>query len=193
MLSSGVLAQDQSRVISSNAEVPANEMIGVATNGLKPVIQFVRQDKEWGIQIIFIGQTNFVRNNWLHITNQVGSKIRAWETNGVEIPLKDSSALAAWTLPVQTTVSNVMRGVVRSRRGMQWWPHGQDWSGDGKMDPAYYFILQSIFGVPLTNDITIELNPLIYKANTNNEEVHLIEFPTIRAKLKADGTVEKLE
>ena len=60
------------------------------------------------------------------------------------------------------------------------------------MDPAYYFILQSIFGVPLTNDITIELNPLVYKANTNNEEVYLIEFPTIRAKLKTDGTVEKL-
>ena len=149
IFSSVALAQDPSRV-PSNAEAPPNEIAGAATNGLKPVIQFVRQEKEWGVQIIFIGQTNFAQNNWLHITNQVGSKIRAWKTNGVEIPLKDSSALAVWTLPVQTTVSNVMRGVARSRRGMQWWPHGQDWSGDGKMDPAYilYCSLFLVFLLP---------------------------------------------
>jgi hypothetical protein len=159
-------------------------MMGIATNGLKPVIQFVRLEKGWGVQIIFVGQTNFLRNTWLHITNKVGSKVRVWETNGVEIQLRDSSALAASSLPVQSTVSNVMQGVVRSRRGMQWWPHGKDWSGEGAMDPAYYFLLQPIVGVPITNDIKIELHPLIYRANTNNEGVQLVEFSAIRAKLK---------
>jgi len=143
------------------------------------------------LSIHFIAMTNVVRYSWLKITNQVGSKVRLWKTNGVEVPLKDSSALAAWKLPLQTTVSNIMEVVPYRRRGDQWWSYG--WAQPGNASFAYEFILQPLFGIPITNDVIVELSPLIYKANMTNQDVQLIEFPPIRFKVKGNGDIEKVD
>ena len=132
--------------------------------------------------------------------NDVGAKIRIWQTNGVEVLVKDSSALAARSLPVQTTVETVMQGVVRKRRVELWLAPptliaGRNYGG-------YSFMLERIVGRPITNDYIIELRPLMYHVNSSNEkpltvssdqDVRLIEFPTIRFKVTPNGAMETVQ
>jgi hypothetical protein len=186
------LSVAQTRQDQPSKSIP-NAVAGTATDGLRPVIQFVKSGKTWHVQILFVGQVKFDRNQWLHITNKFGSKLTARDDNGVEINITDHEALAARTLPSVTTVSNVISGISRSRRGMQWWPHSKSPSDVGEIDPAYYFDLNSILGKDCTNDFSVELRPLVYRANENDGNLHLIEFPPIRVRLKPNGVVEKIE
>jgi hypothetical protein len=171
----------------------ALEIPGVGTNGLRPVVGIQRYGDDWLFQIDLIAQADFSRTTWLKITNRVGSKLRVWNTNGVECLMKDPSALAALTLPVDTTVPAIMRGVDRSRQGLQWWRTNLKGVKSGKRYPVTTFGLAPQFGVGFTNDIILGMNPLIYRVDADTNAAHLIEFPAIRLKLKADGTVERLE
>jgi len=166
---------------------------GLATNGLQPVLQIERLDKDWSIQIDYITQTNVPWRTWLMITNEVGSKLNLCQNNGVEVSLMDSSARAARSLALQTTVSKVLQGVERRRRAYQWWEGVQSVTKPGKIFLATGFQLKAAYGISFTNDFVFSVSPLMYKVETNMETAHLVEFPAIRVKLKADGTVEKLE
>ncbi len=166
---------------------------GVATNGLQPLIRIERADKDWSFEMIYLAQNNFPESAWLRVTNRVGSRMKVIETNGVERPLKDASALAAWQIPVDTSVSNVMQGVERSRRVLQWWRTGLTNSVAGKLYSSTTFSLIPLYETPFTNDCTLQMSPLIYRVDSSGTTAHLIEFPVMRFKLKANGTVEKLE
>jgi len=54
-----------------------------------------------------------------------------------------------------------------------------------------YFCLQDVFHISVTNDLVLEVTPLIYKVETNRVTAHLVEFAPIRIKLTADGKVQK--
>ncbi|MGP8199559.1 MAG: hypothetical protein ACLQU4_08680 [Limisphaerales bacterium] len=173
--------------------VAQTSISGPASNGLQPIIELNGGGGDWFIEIDLLAKQNFSRSTWLRITNRVGAKIRGWNTNGVEMPMIDRSALAALTLPTENTVSNVMHGVERSRQGLQWWRTNLKGVTSGKRYPTTTFHLAKLFGVPLTNDIILSLAPLIYKVDSQTEIAHLIEFPAVRLHLKTDGTVEKLK
>lgn len=181
------------RVFLCNTAFAQPEIFGIPANGLRPSIEIERGNNDWYLQLNFLAENNFSRNAWLKITNRVASRIRAWDTNGVELPLKDPDALGVSTLPANTTVSNVMDGVERSRRGLQWWRTNVKGATAGRSYPVTTFSLGSQFGVAFTNTVILSVTPLIYKADTNNGTVHLVEFPSIRVKLSKDGTVEKIE
>jgi len=54
------------------------------------------------------------------------------------------------------------------------------------------FSLQSAFDVSFTNDVVLQITPLIYKVETNEVTAHLIEFLPIKMKLLSNGEVQKL-
>jgi hypothetical protein len=165
---------------------------GLETNGLQPIVQINRGTGDWYVEVDLLAHQNFSRNTWLRTTNRVGAKVRAWGTNGVEIYLRDPSALAALNLPDQTTVSDIMRGVEWSRQSSQWWRTDLTGVSAGQRYPITTFRLAPQFGIPLTNDIILSLSPLMYKVDRDANAAHLVEFPAIQLRLGADGTVTKL-
>ncbi|MGA2181173.1 MAG: hypothetical protein ABSH15_16520 [Verrucomicrobiota bacterium] len=169
------------------------EILGEATNGLQPRLLIEKYGSDWSVEIDLYARTNFEKNAWLKITNRVGSKLQLWLTNGIELQLTNSSILAAMNLPSQTTVSNIMRGVHPSnKRGLQWWPVVGHGVAAGESYTAAGFSLQSDFDISFTNDVMLQITPLIYKVETNEVMAHLTEFPPIKMKLLSNGKVQKL-
>ncbi|MGD0207195.1 MAG: hypothetical protein ABSC89_06285 [Verrucomicrobiota bacterium] len=114
--------------------------------------------------------------------------------DGVELKSTNSSVLAATNLPYQTTVSNIMRGVHPSnRRGSQWLSVVGQPITAGKFYPSVtFFRLCDAFDISFTNDVVLQITPLIYKVETNEVTAHLVEFPPIKMKLLSNGEVQKL-
>jgi hypothetical protein len=166
---------------------------GHATNGLQPLLRIERGGSDWAVEIFYLARTNFPGNVWLRVTNRAGSKIKVLDQNGEERPLKEPSALSAWKLPVETKVSDVMRGVERPRRVLQWWKTDFTNSVAGKLHSATTFGLENLYGGPFTNDYILLLAPLLYKVDTNGETAHLVEFPSLSLKLLTNGNVIPLE
>jgi len=76
------------------------------------------------------------------------------------------------------------------------WPFGVA----GQAFQPASFSLREAFNLPFTNDVILEIKPLMYKVHTNNPMLELARQPVwlqdiraIRVKLNANGTVEKLE
>jgi hypothetical protein len=162
---------------------------GHATNSLLPVLIVEKFETDWTIEIDYIAQTNFPRNTWLRITNRVGSRLEAWSAYGTVLKSTNQAVLAAMTLPAETTVAEIMKGVrPPSIRGMQWL--GTD---PGLSFTAASFGLRSAFTVPVTNDLVLQITPLIYKVDTNKTTACLVEFPAIKLRLFPDGNIQKIE
>lgn len=185
----GVSGQDRYRGDGSNIEARPDEVLGSPSNGLIPIILSDMPDGNVRLSIDFLTQSNLVGGNWLKVANKVGARVSLWETNGIEISIKDSSAQAAWKLPSKSTVSNVMEGIPTSKRAGQWW--SPSWPGEQLT--AYDFVLAPLLGAPATNDVIVDLVPLMYKTSTNSLSVQLIEFPAIYFRVKPNGDIEKLQ
>ena len=170
------------------------EVQGGETNGLKPFLSIERSRANWYVEIDFKAQTNFSEWAWLKISSRFGSKLELWQTNGVEIQPTNPVALANNHLPVQTTVSNILSGFHPANlRGLQWGRSGFNGTKVGEFFPLASFDLGSAFNVPFTNDIVLQITPLIYRVETNEVTAHLVEFPPIKVRLMADGNVRKEE
>lgn len=195
-----ILGMISFRVLTSNGQPPLGkenkptEIFGEPTNCLQPRLLIEKYGNNWSVGIDLYARTNFGKNTWLKISNRVGSKLQFWSTNGVEIPLTNSNVLAAKNLPSQTTVSDIMRGVHPTHiRGLQWWPVVGRGVATGEFYQMAGFSLQSDCGISFTNDVVLEISPLIYKVETNGAKAHLVEFPPIKMKLMANGNVQKLD
>jgi hypothetical protein len=147
-----------------------------------------RSSSNWHFEIDFIARTNFASNTWLKITNRIGSRLRLWWTNGVEITSTNPSILAINQLPARMSVEALMQGVrPRSRRGTQWL-----WTKQGMPVAATTFDLHEFYNIPFTNDFEIKLAPLLYRVDTNHSTARLVEFPPIQLKLLSSGQVERV-
>jgi hypothetical protein len=142
------------------------------------------------LQLAYRLETNVPDYTWLRITNNVGAKLQLWLTNGVEVRTTNVDVLDTAKLPLSSTVTDVMRGYPggRSRRGMQWMDFASNASAAGA-----YFCLQDVFHVSVTNDVILQITPLIYRVETNKETANLIEFAPIKVKLLANGKIEKVQ
>lgn len=168
-------------------QIPSKVAVGVTTDGLLPIILTSTPVTNLEITISFTVESNIPGYHWLKITNEVGAKIRLWKTNGVEVPLKDASANAAWGLPLKTTVSNVMKGIAPERRAQLWWASAEP--TPSKTYYGYSFLLEPLFGIRLTNDVILDLRPLMYQASRSNLNVQLVEFPPIKITVKPNGDI----
>ncbi len=157
--------------------------------GLEPRLLFIREgSNDWEVCVEFVPLTNFQRHSWLLTANHFQSKLRLWSTNGMELKPTDEKVSEAMNLPAFTTVSNALHGIRWERRGGQW-PYGKT----GQNFQTAGFSLRSAFDVPFTNDILLQVTPLLYKEDINNQTVSLVEFVPVRVRLKVDGSAEKLE
>lgn len=170
-----------------------HEVEGEATNGLQPRIFITHSRTDWHIDITYIAQTNFANYAWLNVSNRVGSKLQLCLTNGMEVPPKSPDAFGALYLPATTTVSNVMAGswIPRRQRAAQWLMH---WGAKiGESEQAVTFSLRNAFGDSVTNDVVLQIAPIIYRVDADRTTAHLVEFPGIKINLKSDGKIEKLK
>jgi hypothetical protein len=166
---------------------------GPATNGLKAEFLIEKYSRDWTIELDFISQTNFSQYAWLKTTNRVGAKLTLW-IDGLETHSTNADALNALRLPSETTVSKIMNGVrLSSRRGLQWWRTKFDGSHPGESYPSTSFSLGSVFNFSPTNEIVIQIAPLIYKVEADEVAARLVEFPPTKIKLLPDGDVQKIE
>jgi hypothetical protein len=190
LLLSTVAANDIQRTRPGHAPERAfrsHEIPGVAVEGLQPLVTIDVNQEDWGVQIDFIAQTNFQERTWLKPTNRVGSKLQLWLGDNREMRSKNPDVLAATLLPVECSVSNIMRGVPRSRRGMQWLG-----TPEGKLSPATKFDLRYAFDFPVTNDVVVKLTPLLYRVDDKLEKARLVEFVPFKIKLQANGEVHRI-
>ena len=160
------------------------------TNGLQPRVTFSREGADWSFEIDYKALTNFPANSWLSITNRCGSKLELWLNDGVKAQIKDQTALAAMSLPTQTTVANIMRGSARPRI-LQWLRFGSRSPVAGETAAVTTFNLSQAFDIAFTNDVTLQITPLLYRVDSNIQTARLIEFPPMRLKLFSNGDVKK--
>ena len=164
---------------------------GEAMLGLQPRIFIGASRSYWTIDIDYIAKTDVPSYAWIQVTNRVGSKLRLWLTNGVEVIPKSSDALGALRLPALTTVSNIMAGSwMRGSRAGQWLMHWGAKAGEDQQ--AGHCLLGTAFGMAFTNDVVLEITPLLYRVETNRITAHLVEFPPIKVKLFSNGTVQEI-
>jgi hypothetical protein len=179
-------ADQPAQLPRSNRDFAIHQFWGEASNALQPYVSVSAYTEDWGIEIGFLAQTNFPHHTWLNTTNRFGSKLQLWLTNEVEVPSKDAAVLAAFHVPPQTTVSNILRSVRYSVRGMQWL------SGEAhRLSATADFGLRSAFNLPLTNDMVLQITPLIYRVDTNLS-ARLVEFAPIKMRLMANGNVQEI-
>jgi len=175
---------------------------GNATNGLQPTILIAKNysgtNYNWSYDISYVAQTNFSRNDWISITNRAGARLELWDKQGQKMPLKDPETVAAVNLPLQTTVNDIKRGVKRSRATLLWLRFDRD--PKQKMDVApgqsawvTTFNLGTAFRSSFTNDMVLQLTPLLYRVDTNIVGARLLEFPPIKMELHANGDVKKID
>ena len=175
---------------------PTQEVHGAPTNGLEPVFWMQKSGTnrtDWSIGIDLVVESNCPAFMWLKVPGTTCSRLRLWRTNGSELPPSHAAALEASALAF-TTVSNVLASVhPRNFRGMQWWPGGSASASAGQAFGLSGFSLRSAFEMHFTNDVLLQIVPLIYKVDTNRIAARLVEFPPTKLKLLANGTVQKLE
>ncbi len=73
-------------------------------------------------------------------------------------------------------------------RGMQWL-----WTEPGALSGAGIIYLQSVFNTSFSNDVVLQVTPMLYKVETNDVTAHLVEFPPIKVRLMSNGDVRKEE
>lgn len=190
------IAQEQ---VIPGVKLQANDLVGNPAEGLKPWFTFIRSRRDWDIGIMFLAQTNFSQNSWLLISNRVGARLRLWLTNGTELPVKTQDAIDAFHLPITTTASNMETHYWGHRPAqwlMFWGPKAGDWQQGASSR------LRDTFGVPITNDVVLQITPLIYKVdldpkilhvNRSENNVHLVTFPAIKMKLLSNGDVQRID
>ena len=165
------------------------KILGTATNYLQPCLLIERNDSDWNIEINYIAQTNFSKHAWLKPLGRTESILQLWTTNNVEIPPVNTNVLAAMQFPEQTSVSSIIRSVRPSdRRGLQWL-----WTEPGMLSGAAGFSLIPSFGRVFTNDVVLQITPLIYKVESNEVKADLVKFHPVRVGLMANGNVQEVE
>jgi hypothetical protein len=168
------------------------EFLGEPTNGLQSYVSVSTYGKNWYFELGFLAQTNFSGTTWLKITNTTGSKLELWRTNGIQISSTNPDVLAAMHLPEQAAVSEISNFHPRQGRVYQWWTVGRPIRA-GMQYASASFDLQRAFDISLTNDMVLQVTPLIYKVETNEVKANLVEFPPIKVKLKSNGHVQQIE
>jgi hypothetical protein len=137
-----------------------------SSNGLVPKIFMEKTGNGWSVNFDFEAQTNFARNTWLRITNRVGSRLRLWTTNRIEIVSTNTDLLHVTSLPAKTTVREIMSGVPRRWRVNQWL-----YTQVGGSITTTGFNLQDYFSFPATNDVVLQITPLMPNGDVKKIEV----------------------
>jgi hypothetical protein len=167
------------------------EIRGEATNGLQPTIDVNPSGEGWDIDIILLAQTNFSAHTWLLTTNGFGSRLELRQTDGEQVVSTNADLDETFRLPEQTTASEILKFHPRRGRVYQWWLVGRPVS-EGVSHELASFKLDSAFALSSTNDYVLEVTPLIYKVETNEETADLVKFPPIKIKLLPDGEAKKI-
>jgi len=174
---------------------PLAEIKGTATNDLQPdfLIELERgaRGADWRIGIDLIAQTNFAGHTWLKILDPTCAKLRLSLTNGISLRPTGTNGLTS--PPARIRASDILNGIYRRYRSRQWWPSGIHSAASGEQDFLSGFKLRSVFDYSFTNDVVLEISPLIYKVDTNGVTANLIEFPVTKLKLKSDGKIEEIK
>jgi hypothetical protein len=189
----------QTTVSEAQVESPANlagsppvfqPIPGPSTDGLLSSLLFDygHSSNDWCITLQFTPTSNFSFHKWLIPADPFDSQVQLCFTNGVQIPSKDFTNSSTLNLPVFTTVSNALR-TVRPNRRYGHWPHGVA----GQTFQTTSFCLRDIFGIEFTNDVILQISPLMYMEDTNSETVHLKQFPPVTVELMANGSVKKID
>jgi hypothetical protein len=161
---------------------------GEELEGLRPEVILTKVHAKWHMDLGFEALKDFGLRTWLEISNGSGAKLVFWSTNdAAAVPLLDAETIAAERLPLETTVSEAMRGVQRSRRAMQWLR-----TFEGEFTPTASFNLDSALGKPLTNDLLVEITPLLYRVSADEQKARLVSFPPFKFELKVNGEVVDL-
>jgi hypothetical protein len=187
-----VLTICSSGLLAAQNDYSTKDVVGSETNRLLSTFEFIPSDKGWEIDMALEAQTNFSEYTWLKITNYVGSKLKLWQTNGVQVLSTNRDVLGAFHLPEQTTASEILNFHPRSGRVYQWWLVGRP-VPKGTYSYLANIKLESAFDISPTNDYVLQITPLIYKVETNETTAHLIEFPPVKIKLMANGGVQRVE
>src|SRR5690606_4973578 len=108
-------------------------------------------------------------------------------TNGFEVKPVNLDAVTVTNLPILTSVKDMMRSIPHRQKGLQWL-HTEV----GNPMFATSFRLKNIYKVSFTNDYILKIAPLIYRVQTNGDQLHLTEFPSSAFLLRVDGSVEKV-
>lgn len=170
------------------------EVQGRATNSLQPNFLFQREIRangpDWRVEIDLTAQTNFPGHTWLKVLDPCGAKMRVWFTNDVELTATGTKGLTS--PPARTTVPDVLNGIYRRYRGRQWWPSSNLGAASDQQVFLSSFKLSDVFAGPFTNDVVLQMSPLIYKVDTNGVTANLIEFPPTKIRLTTDGKAEEV-
>jgi hypothetical protein len=169
----------------TNTHFDPDANISLTSKALRPVLFCDRKGDDWEILLQFRTVEPFERFTWLQTANPIGGQLQVCLTNGVLCQPKNPKVLEAFNLPFYTTVSNALRGV-------PWETRTSHWPRDRVGFQTAGFSLKSVYGMSFTNDVLLQMVPLMYKENTNTQTVWLVSFPPLRVKLKADGTIQKL-
>lgn len=160
---------------------------GNATNGLLPCFAFQKLNNDWTVEIDYAAQKDFAHHSWLKITNRVGARLQLLSTNGFAVKSVNADALTVTNLPRLTSIKDVMQSVPHRQQGYQWL-HTEV----GNPMFAASFRLKNIYNVSFTNDYVLKIAPLIYRVQTNGDQVYLTEFPPSTFLLRFNGSVEKV-
>jgi hypothetical protein len=175
------------------SDVGIPEVVGNPGHGLKPSFNITREPFDWGFEIELTAQREFEPFSWLKVPGRFGSRLQLWRDDQTEIRPK-TNVVAVMNPPATDTVSNLLHSAIHPRwRGDQWWPGGSMKAPVTDSCHLSGFNLRSVFDLPFTNDVVLQITPLIYRANTNQTTANLVELPPTKIKLSANGTVRKME
>jgi hypothetical protein len=178
-------------------------VLGKVKNDLRPSLTF-EQKYNWAVYIQFTSTHPVEGEWWSCIANKLGSRLRVWMTNGVEVFSKDPDVESAMHQPNQVIMSDLYFQVTRLNHPPITLFH-LDISPDA-VTGAYMFQLGKVFPLESNHEYVVELTPMLYGAKLNSSKLKsfgeiltnrittdLIKFSPIMVRLETNGAVTSLD
>ena len=158
-----------------------HRLMGDEDLGLQPLISLTKTDSDWDVAVGFF-PADRPRYHWLKPTNDYCSELRLWLSDGSEVRSQNPKLLAAMRLPPEIVVTN--RALSSSE--------AEPWLTIVELNRVAQFSLRSAFDIAYTNDVALQITPLLYRVDVTSTRAHLVHLPPLRVKLLPDGSVQRL-
>jgi hypothetical protein len=171
---------------------------GKVKDDLRPSF-VLNKNRNWSVYVYFSSTRPIKEEWWLCVvSNRIGCQLRLWAEDGALIGSEHSAVDDAFHIAGKAKIPNLLQGI-KHAPGPRMMP--RLWIAPDAVTEVYSFSLAELFPMVANKSFTLEIAPMLYKADVNPQDLpsrdpvsdritaHLVDFPPLYLKLLTNGAV----